>query len=638
MSGRPPIPGPPAALAGRGAENLRAIAARVGASSELLETASAYAKRRDNVLGLLLRDLTREEIALLETRGCRADDWAQVQVAQDFDAFRLRDVHLRGRCVLGRFSAEVDLLPGLRLSAGIWRATLVDCQIGNDCLIENVRVMAHAVVEHGCAIVDVGSLTGEDGAAFACGRRIAVGPETGGREVPVWAELDLASAAAIAEQRDDAEGLAGVEAAVAAYAARIALPVSWIRRGARIRHTLRVHASWIGAHADIDHAGEILRCAVLSSPEEPVAIGGGASLRDSVLQWGVGVGGNAIVRGSVLMEHAGADAHATVSDSLIGPNTRVEKGEITASLVGPHVGFHHQSLLIATLWPGGKGNVAYGAMVGSNHTGRAPDQECVAGEGCFFGLGCAIRFPCDLSQAPYTTVAQGVTMLPQQVMFPFSLIATPIESLEREEAAVPRAFNELIPAWALDHNAYGLVRAELKFRDRDRARRHPTDPKVLRPAVMRLVQQAVDRLRAVAAAKPVYLDHDIPGIGSNFLRDSVRLAAIAGYERALLRYALRLLMNEREGRLTLAGSAEIAHELADRLLPGTGFAERMRRLIDIEADNARLVEQSKRKDDERGQRLIPGYAAAHPPAHDDPVVRSAWERVERTRSRIAALG
>lgn len=33
------------------------------------------------------------------------------------------------------------------------------------------------------------------------------------------------------------------------------------------------------------------------------------------------------------------------------------------------------------------GNVAYGAKVGSNHTGRAADQEAVLGEGVFFGLG-----------------------------------------------------------------------------------------------------------------------------------------------------------------------------------------------------------------------------------------------------------
>ena len=76
-------------------------------------------------------------------------------------------------------------------------------------------------------------------------------------------------------------------------------------------------------------------------------------------------------------------------------------GEVAASLLGPFVSFHHQALLIATLWPEGKGNVAYGANVGSNHTSKAPDQEFWPGEGMFLGLGVNIKFPADFSRAPY---------------------------------------------------------------------------------------------------------------------------------------------------------------------------------------------------------------------------------------------
>ena len=61
--------------------------------------------------------------------------------------------------------------------------------------------------------------------------------------------------------------------------------------------------------------------------------------------------------------------------------------QVTSCLVGPFVGFHHQALLIACFWPSGKGNIGYGANVGSNHTLKAPDQELWPGEGLFFGLG-----------------------------------------------------------------------------------------------------------------------------------------------------------------------------------------------------------------------------------------------------------
>lgn len=88
-----------------------------------------------------------------------------------------------------------------------------------------------------------------------------------------------------------------------------------------------------------------------------------------------------MVHNSVMCEHSHVERHGMLTDSVLGPNSGVAEGEVTASLCGPFVGFHHQSLLIASFWPEGKGNVGYGANVGSNHTSKAPDQELWPGEG-----------------------------------------------------------------------------------------------------------------------------------------------------------------------------------------------------------------------------------------------------------------
>jgi hypothetical protein len=617
---------------------LAELAQHIGRDSELIDAGRLVAKRRDNVLGLLLRDLTREEIAVMEDRGCRADDWKLVQVAQDFDAFRVRRTNLRGRCVLGRFSGEVEVLSGIKLPSGIYDCTLIDCQIGNDCLLENVRFAANLIIDREAVLFDVGSITCSGMAKFAAGQLIPIGPETGGRELPLWAEVTVDEAALVVSERADRAGQDAVRAAVERYTSVAASPVGWVRRRARVRHVERIRDAYIGVSAIIDHAIELSNSAVLSSAEESTEVSGGAAVRDSILQFGVTVTGNGIVRNSALLEHSAVDEHASVSSSIVGPNTTIAKGEVTSSLVGPFVGFHHQSLLISAYWPEGKGNIAYGAMVGSNHNGRAPDQEIWPGEGSFFGLGCSIRFPTDFSQSPYTVISMGVSTLPQKVRFPFSLVTVPAEPIDESQGIVPRAFNELIPAWGLFANAYGLVRTELKFAKRDQSRRHLIDYKVLRPQVMRLVREARDRLLAVTATKPVYLETDIDGIGKNFLREESRLKAIEVYGRALKRYCLRVLLAEQEGNLQIPGSGELAHELARQLLPGMGLNQRMKLLLDMERQNAELVQTSKARDDERGARIIPGYAEAHLAAADDPVVASAWERVRKTEARIAKLG
>jgi hypothetical protein len=614
------------------------LAAAIGTHAEMLEAARVVAKRRDNVLGLLLRPLSREEIALMEDRGCRADDWNLISVAQDFDPFRVRRTHLKGHCVLGRFAGDVEVIPGISMPTGIYDCTLISCQVGNDCLLENVRFAANVIIEREAVLFDVGTITCSGQAKFGCGQLLTLACEVGGRELPLWAEVTVDDAAMIVRDRADVAGQEAVRLAVERYTAAVTSPVSWVRRKAKIRHTERLHDVYLGSAAMVDHALDLSNVAVLSSIDEPTLVSGGGAVRDSVLQWGVSIGGNGIVRSSVLLEHSAVDEHASVEQSLIGPNTTIAKGEVTASLVGPFVGFHHQSLLIAAFWPEGKGNIAYGAMVGSNHTSRAPDQEIWPGEGTFFGLGCAIRFPTDFSEAPYSVVGMGTSTLPQKMRYPFSLIIVPNEPLDESQDHVPRAYNELIPAWGLYANAYGLVRTELKFAKRDKAKHHVFDYKVLRPQIMRLVKRAYDRLNSVKAVKPVYLEEDIDGIGKNFLRDSTRVKAIEYYARAMKRYALRILLAEKEGNVQIPGSSELAHELADSLMPGTTIEQRLRLLVEIERANAELVQESKSRDDARGERIIPGYRDAHTPAGTDAVIQSAWERVDKTVARIGKLG
>lgn len=98
----------------------------------------------------------------------------------------------------------------------------------------------------------------------------------------------------------------------------------------------------------------------------------------------------------------------------------------------------------AAYWPEGRGNVGYGANVGSNHTGKAPDQELWPGEGVFFGLGTSIKFPANFTRSPYSLVATGVVSLPQKMEMPFSLVNVPDRTLPE----LSPAFNQVFPGCA----------------------------------------------------------------------------------------------------------------------------------------------------------------------------------------------
>ena len=140
----------------------------------------------------------------------------------------------------------------------------------------------------------------------------------------------------------------------------------------------------------------------------------------------------------------------------------------------------------------------------------------------------------------------------------------------------------------------------MKFRSRDRPRRHDIQYRVLRP------DYSIDPQRRRCAThgaqpQPLYFDDILPGLGKNVLRESRRIKAIEVSERALRHYALYFI-GEQEEKITIPGSAEIAHEILAELMPDTTLADRQE-LIAIEETNAGIV-QSKAADDSRGERLF----------------------------------
>lgn len=272
----------------------------------------------------------------------------------------------------------------------------------------------------------------------------------------------------------------------------------------------------------------------IMSAEDAATIVDCATVHNSIVHERCVVSNRATVRHSVLLESSSATNNAKVmrrkrfgavwscvtgviillcnsqvEHSILGPDSGVGSGECGHCLLGPFVGFHHQSLLIAALWPLGRGNIAYGANVGSNHTGRSNDQEIIVGEGVFFGLGCAIKFPFDCSHSPYSLIASGVVCLPQKVAYPFSLI---VEKTTTDLDATRPAFNEIKPGWVLYDSLYTVERNEQKFQSRRSARRCATDHSLFRPTIVDMLIDARRRLRSpteTGVQKPCYSEAEV---------------------------------------------------------------------------------------------------------------------------------
>jgi len=231
----------------------------------------------------------------------------------------------------------------------------------------------------------------------------------------------------------------------------------------------------------------------------------------------------AIVQDSIIENNSVVVDNAIVKSSFIGAFSHIGEAEISNSLLGPLMQVHHHSLLISALWAEGRGNVGYGANVGSNHTGRMPDQEITPSLGQFFGIGCSIKFPANFTEAPFTMIATGVICEPQRLKFPFSLI---------KKGELSGVSNEIIPGWVYSKNIYGVLRSIYKWDKRSGVNNNLN--LLFSKNIADSVIYACKALREFLQDKntlPLKITEDeLPWIGSNYIRMENVEKIVGAYE------------------------------------------------------------------------------------------------------------
>lgn len=537
--------------------------------------------------------LTDRQTAFLEGRGCWCDDWSKVSISPGADLEAVMDCRFFGRVGLCLEPAVLEGETRLPLLRG---SGFEDSVVGRGCRVTDTGMVSSMVLEECVTVERCGRIGCRRGSLFGSLRELQLGVETGERNVPSSPLLDLETATLLSGG-ETRQSLMAVYRSMAEDLADLTgrMDGGILGAGCSVTDTPVVEDTLVGPGAIVDNA-----CAVRDSTlMAGTTVRDGALVRGSILRWASTVDSMAVVEGSVVDEASTVEKHGKLTASFLGPNSVLGGGEISSSLVGPFTSCHHQALLIAARWPEGKGNIGYGANVGSNHTSRLPDQEIRPGEGMFFGLACSVKFPADFSRAPCTIIATGVTTLPQRVEFPFSLICEPFVRVE----GVPPAWNQIIPGWVLSDNMFAVVRNDAKYRDRNRAVRwKPPDAGVIRADTVLLMLDALDRLD-VSEIRGHYTDRHIPGLGRNFLTEEHRLAAIRTYRFHADLFALETVDSPR--------AAERDRDLSESII-GSRYSGHSRTQLEeqrrsMRRELAMSVEESRSRDHRRGRAIIGDY-------------------------------
>ena len=293
------------------------------------------------------RKLNEDEIRLLQEHSCTADDWVNIEVAQNFKTDYVFHTRFSGKVKLGVFEHEFTLAGGMKKHSGLYHTTLHNVKVGDNCCIENVKnYIANYEIGDYAFIENVDIILVDGCSKFGNGVEVAVLNETGGREVMMHDRLSAHQAYIMALYRHRPALIEKMKAIVEKYADDNASTTGRIGSHVTIVDSGYIKNVKIGDHCKIEGAGRLKNGSLNSNEHAPIHIGYGVVCDDFIISSGSSVEDGTTLTRCFIGQACHLGHNYSASDSLFFSNCQEENGEACAIFAGPFTVTHHKSTLL----------------------------------------------------------------------------------------------------------------------------------------------------------------------------------------------------------------------------------------------------------------------------------------------------
>ncbi len=294
------------------------------------------------------RSLTFEEIEILESNSCWAEDWSRVEVAEDgFQAKFFHRVMFYGDVQLGSVQKEVEITKGFVKHSGINDATLRNVTVGNDCLIEKVgNYINNYTIGDDCLISNISVMETTEGATYGEGNLISVLNEVGDGNVIFFHDLNSQFAAFMVKHFNDKDLKNAIRRLIKEEIARTNPERGTIGNKVKIVNTKEITNTVIQDDCEISGASRLSDCTILSSEHASVYIGTGVICENSIISDGSSIVNSVKMQDCFVGEACQISNGFTASQSVFFANSFMSNGEACAAFCGPFCASHHKSSLL----------------------------------------------------------------------------------------------------------------------------------------------------------------------------------------------------------------------------------------------------------------------------------------------------
>ena len=293
------------------------------------------------------RPLTSEEIEVLKSNDCWAEDWTSVNVAEDFKPNFMHRVMLYGEVNIGAFNKNVEVSQGFVKHAGINNATLRNVTIGDDCLIENVgNFINNYTIGDDCYISNISTMETTEGATYGEGNLVSVLNEVGEGNVILFSDLNSQLAAFMVKHFSDKDLKEKIRQIIKTDIDNKMPERGQIGNNVKIVNTKEITNCIINDFCEVNGAARLSDCTLLGSAHGNVYVGTGVIAENSIIAEGASVINSVKIQDCYVGEACQLSNGFTASTSIFFANSYMSNGEACAAFCGPFTASHHKSSLL----------------------------------------------------------------------------------------------------------------------------------------------------------------------------------------------------------------------------------------------------------------------------------------------------
>lgn len=458
-----------------------------------------YLRNQQNPDILHYRNLTAHEIEVLVRNNNTSSDWNQLLVSEAFNPELVKNCKFFGLVRIGKLEPLYLEFNDLRMPVGLYNSTIINCDLGDNVVVDNVNFLAYYIIGNEVIIVNVNEMATTNHAKFGNGILkegesqsvriwLEICNENGGRAVMPFEGMLAGDAWLWSRNRDNEDLQRRFREMTEKYFDNLLGYYGTVGDRTVIKNCSIIKDVKIGSDAYLKGANKLKNLTINSKPGAQSQIGEGCELVNGIIGYGSRIFYGVKAVRFMLGANSQLKYGARLINSYLGDNSTISCCEVLNSLIFPgHEQHHNNSFLIAAAVCG-QSNIAAGATLGSNHNSRGADGEMHAARGFWPGLCTSLKH--NSRFAEFIILTKSDYLFELDIPFPFALVSNDLSGDKLQ----------ILPAYWLKYNQFALFRNSAKYADRDKRTEkiQLLESDFLAPDTVNAMFAAIDQLEMLA--------------------------------------------------------------------------------------------------------------------------------------------